>query len=625
MRARDTQAHAPHPWQRPLPGLCCIFFALLMATSAWAASLLRQPVEQGVYVCLRGGTSIYFEISPPRGPAAEALFSRYLADPATWTRYEGRITVAVTLDKVSEGARRKGLLALFESDYVDSDGWWHRVIGEGEDWRRLAEWFTGDAAQAVEIARASANKGKASPVRGAYVLIPASVLSEPMGEHAREAPPPPPPLRPAPVVKPAPRPAAVPEQHKAAPSPAEMPVNGESADSMEGEHEGDYPPLDLPDELTFATDDEGPHAIYKLKRGEALYTSVVVRFTDFRDHGDILETCQAIQARSGIRDVRRMVVGQTIRIPIDMLSDRFAPAGSERRQAYEDMLIEAERLKAEQVRTRGLEGVVVVLDPGHGGRDQGASSNGLYEDEIVYDIACRLKARLERETSAKVIMTMRDPSQDFRISNVPRFPHDTDEVLLTTPNYPNQDARVSANLRWYLANHIYRQQLAAGTNERKIIFISLHCDMLFNEKLRGAMVYIPGAAYRRDSETPSGQSTYKRYAEVRGHETVRTTAAERRRDEALSLNFANTLLQALRTHSPPLKVHSASQPIRNVIRQSGGVAYVPAVLRNCKIPTKVLVEIGSMNNAKDRIHFANPDWREWFASAVQDALEKHFG
>jgi N-acetylmuramoyl-L-alanine amidase len=581
---------------------------IIVAAAAHGATLERMPVEQGVYVCLREGVSIYFEISPPRGPAAQAFLKRYLAEPETWTRYQDRITVAVTLEKASLQARRDGLLALFPDDYIDGDGWWHKVSGEGLDWRRLAEWFTGSPAKAGEIARAKANLGAPSPVQGEYALIPSAILPGLLRAPARKAPPPPP-LRPAPAPAPASK-----------PSPAEIPVNGvESAES-----EGEYPPLDLPNELTFATDARGPHAVYKLKRGEALYTAVVVRYTDFRDHNDIVETCEIIQDRSGITDVRRMGVGQTIRIPMEMLSDRFSPAGSERRLAHEATLAEAERLKGEQVRTRGLEGVVVVIDPGHGGRDHGAAANGLYEDEIVYDIACRLKARLERGTSAKVIMTLRDLSQDYQISSVRQCAHDTDEVLLTTPNYTNQDARISANLRWYLANHHFRKELATGRNERKVIFISLHCDMLFNEKLRGAMVYIPGAAYRRDSETPNNQQIYKQYAEVRGVETARTTAAERRRDEALSLNFANTLLQSLRTHSPPLKVHSASQPIRNVIRQSGGVAYVPAVLRNNQIPTKVLVEIGNMNNATDREHFKNPDWREWFASATQKALEAHF-
>ena len=39
---------------------------------------------------------------------------------------------------------------------------------------------------------------------------------------------------------------------------------------------------------------------------------------------------------------------------------------------------------------------------------------------------------------------------------------DCDEVLLTTPRYQNTDAKISANLRWYLANSIFRRALRSG-------------------------------------------------------------------------------------------------------------------------------------------------------------------
>jgi N-acetylmuramoyl-L-alanine amidase len=41
-----------------------------------------------------------------------------------------------------------------------------------------------------------------------------------------------------------------------------------------------------------------------------------------------------------------------------------------------------------------LAGKVVVLDPAHGGIDRGVSVPGLYEDDLVFDIACRTAERL---------------------------------------------------------------------------------------------------------------------------------------------------------------------------------------------------------------------------------------
>ena len=80
------------------------------------------------------------------------------------------------------------------------------------------------------------------------------------------------------------------------------------------------------------------------------------------------------------------------------------------------------------------------------------------------------------------------------------------------------------------------------------------------------MFYIPGAQYRHDSECPSG-SSYSRFAEAQGKRTFTTNAADRRRDEALSRNLANSLVFSLRSHKPGIKVHSAGDPIRNVIRR----------------------------------------------------------
>ena len=52
--------------------------------------------------------------------------------------------------------------------------------------------------------------------------------------------------------------------------------------------------------------------------------------------------------------------------------------------------------EAEQLHRSGaaLPGKVVVLDPGHGGRDRGATGHGLQEADVVEDLAARLEGRL---------------------------------------------------------------------------------------------------------------------------------------------------------------------------------------------------------------------------------------
>ncbi len=376
-------------------------------------------------------------------------------------------------------------------------------------------------------------------------------------------------------------------------------------------------------DLQYGQDAEGPYALYRLKEGEALYTAVVVRFTNLETHEVISKACERVQARSGITDPRDLKVGTPVKIPLDMLAPQYMPKGTPEREHYEDVLQTAANLRQTRVTTRDLRGVVVILDAGHGGRDHGASASeyGLYEDELNYDIMCRVKRILEQQTQAKVHVTIQDRSQGYEPTSASRFQHDTDEYLLTNPPYDNTDAKVSANLRWYLANSIFRRERAAGVDERKIIFTSFHCDKLYNGRLRGAMVYIPGARLRKAEEGHSG-AEYSRYAEVQEARYVRTTSAEHRRDEALSRNFAVVLLDELGKHR--IQRHKESDPIRAQIRQNGGVEYVPAVLRGNLVPTKVLIEVANLSNPTDCERLADPAWRQQFAEAYVAALKAFY-
>ena len=55
----------------------------------------------------------------------------------------------------------------------------------------------------------------------------------------------------------------------------------------------------------------------------------------------------------------------------------------------------------------GLRVAKVVIDPGHGGHDPGATANGVTEAELVLDIALRLQALLEQVPGLEVVLTRR--------------------------------------------------------------------------------------------------------------------------------------------------------------------------------------------------------------------------
>ena len=590
-----------------------IWFTTLIA-AAQPGFVERDQIAPGVHVVLRNGHAIFLECSPPSGNQAQSFFEKYLKDPGTWRVYKDRSTVAVHFNSLNPETQRHALLALFPLDYVDNAGWWHTVRFSGHDGAEsvsaISEWLTGSAAASRQILAHEANRALREPLRrGDRILVPQPLLMPVMKTHKS---PPPPPI--------------VPVQSEAAPEPS-------GGDTKVAQKNGVSPGVAFPfingsadGLLEYHEDQRGRHAQYRIRPGESLYSAVVVRFTDFRENRDILDACETIAKRSGIQNVHRIRAGQRILIPLEMLSDRFQPTGSEKRQSYEAIRAQERQLREDRVHTtRDLEGVVVILDPGHGGRDRGAAIErlGLYEDEINYDIVCRIKALLESQTRAKVTVTVYDPKQGYTPTDATRFIHDTGEMLNTTPPYNNQDAKISANLRFHLANDIFKQERAKGVDERKIIFASIHCDALFNETLRGAMVYVPGAQYRSDPQV-STAGIYGRFEEVRRNANVSTTLEQRRRDEALSRVFATTLLNSMRSNDPPLKVHDAGDPIRHVIRQSGGRAYLPAVLRYNVVPTKVLIEVANMTNPQDQQHLSNPKWRQWFAEAFVNALRSHY-
>jgi len=577
-----------------LPYASLVAFAYLVP-AAQGDEILRVPLNDNAVICVRAAQHIFLEITMPREELRAKFLAQYLSDREEVKRYQKTTAAAIPYLRLAPAVRRQVLEALFPDDGVDGEGWWHVVdfdaaLGERR-WEIWALWFTQDPNNAERIRSASKNADATTEVgRGQTILVPLSLLPEVFR-------------------KPKPR------------RKSESTASNETATDTNGNGNGNP----YAKELRYGEDKEGKYAAYRLKRGEAMYSDVVVRFTDFQDNSSIHEAIRIITKRSGIADPNRVKAGEWVKIPLSLLSDKYQPQGSEQRQEYEAVRQEAKRLKGERSPVKGLKGVVIILDAGHGGRDHGAAveSEGLYEDELAYDIMCRLKRILEEKTQAKVYVTTLDTVQKYEPTDKRRFEHDTHEVVLTTPPYPGEDARVSARLRYYLANDIYRREKKNGINEKNILFLSIHCDSLFDERLRGAMVYIPGAQYRRESEGVNGNG-YDGYREVRGGRIVKTTPQERRRDEALSRNFAETVVKQLKKHNPSIVVHSAGDPIRNVIRQDGGKAYVPAVLRNTLVPTKVLVEVANLTNAADRACLSDPVWRQAFAEALCASIREHF-
>jgi len=568
-------------------GIRVVFVSLLLGTavSAHAAEVVRRPLEAGIHAIARDGGTVGIEVALPQSANLQRTLTKYLSVESEWASYRGRLNSFIPVAKLKPQYQRQVLLAVFEQDAVDARGWWHEVVFSSETAWSIAGLITGNGSNHQRMLADPVNDGLPGTLRrGEVVLVPIALLPKSLAQ-------------------------ATPDRM--------VPRAAVEEPAVEL--------AELADGLRYGSDTQGGYAVYEIQKGESLYTSVVVRFTDIHDNADILQACETVARRSGIRDVSDIDVGRKILIPLDMLSARYQPRGSAPRDNYEATLAEANRLRGNQGRSRDLSGVVIILDPGHGGTDLGTyhSRTGLYEDEINYDIVCRIRALLERETSARVYVTMIDRSQGYAPANATKFTNDTDEELLTTPRHPNNvDAKVSLNLRWMLVNSIYDHETKAGTDPNKVVLTSIHTDSIANDKIRGAMVYVPGAQYRRNSES-SGGGIYAKYTEGRSYSRFTSTASERRRDEAMSRNLANVIIDEL--GRARIKRHDNGDPIRNVIVRSKNSTFVPAIIRNSKIPNKVLIETANINSPVDRERLADPQWRQTFAEAYVDALKRYYG
>lgn len=220
---------------------------------------------------------------------------------------------------------------------------------------------------------------------------------------------------------------------------------------------------------------------------------------------------------------------------------------------------------------RQPEPFVIVIDPGHGGRDPGASSViGGEEKEIVLKAAAMLAEELAKEPRYEVRLTRSDDT------------------------YVEHEDRVTQAREW-------------GAD----LFISLHADAAGAASVQGASVYtistrgesrINGAANKYGWEIPIETGT---------SETVSGILEDlvRRETKSNSAIFAELLLPELA---------SAGPLVRNSHRQGNLF-----VLLAPDVPA-VLIEIGFLTNRGDARRLASRSGRQRTARAIKRAIDAYF-
>ncbi len=218
---------------------------------------------------------------------------------------------------------------------------------------------------------------------------------------------------------------------------------------------------------------------------------------------------------------------------------------------------------------------VLMLDPGHGGKDPGAIGiSGTYEKHVALDTAFELRRQLESTGRYHVLMTR------------------------ATDIFVPLDERVA------------RAQARGAT-----LFVSMHADALPHDpRVRGASVYTPSriASDPLSAQLARTENAADRLGPAYRHRKVVESILD-------SLTVQETRTLAARMAHDVVGAFAPTIPLlENPARHADF-----EVLKSADIPS-VLVEMGFMSNLADEAALRRPAHRAQVAAAMRRAIDAYF-
>ena len=217
---------------------------------------------------------------------------------------------------------------------------------------------------------------------------------------------------------------------------------------------------------------------------------------------------------------------------------------------------------------------IVVLDPGHGGKDPGAEAGGYRESNLMLELAAAVKESLIRNTNFEVILTRNE------------------DVFLSLEDRITIAAQSGADL-----------------------FISLHADAVIEGEASGTTVYLlsENATDKMSAQLASrhDRSEILRDVDLSGIDSqVASVLIDMARQETKPRNeaVASFILQVFKEKITEL----SSQPLRYA-------AF--SVLKSPDIPS-ILIEAGFMSTSSDLQNLITPQWQVEFAEALSEAISR---
>ncbi len=226
-----------------------------------------------------------------------------------------------------------------------------------------------------------------------------------------------------------------------------------------------------------------------------------------------------------------------------------------------------------------LRDVVIVLDPGHGGKDPGAiGARKTKEKQIVLAIAKKLKQRIDKQPGMRAVLTR--------------------------------------NGDYYLG---LRERLEIARKQDADVFVAIHADAFIHPHSKGASVF---ALSQRGatSEAARWLAEKENYSELGGvnlselsdqNDLIRTVLIDlsQTATTTASVQMGSQLLKRL-GHVTSLHSHAVEQ-----------ARFV--VLKSPDIPS-VLVEMGFISNPREEKNLNSPQYQQRLAEAMFEGLKTYF-
>ena len=219
---------------------------------------------------------------------------------------------------------------------------------------------------------------------------------------------------------------------------------------------------------------------------------------------------------------------------------------------------------------------LVMLDPGHGGKDPGAIGvTGTYEKHIALAAAQELQRQLGGGGRYRVELTR------------------TRDVFIPLPD-----------------------RVAIAQKRGAALFVSMHADALGDHSVRGASVYTLGdhASDAQSAALAVRENAADRFAGP----GFQNTSPEVARNLASLVRQETRVDSARMAHSVVGELGHDTRLLPNPSRQARFM-----VLKAADIPS-ILVEMGFMSNSADEADLRRPEHRARVAAAMRRAIEGYF-